>query len=92
MTSAISLHQRQIICAPCGDTAGQLGCRKTGFEQLARDGASLLAHCVDDDKGLGLVLFQLAGAGQDLVVREVQGTYDVTCGEILGERISMITA
>src|SRR5476651_2232589 len=84
MTSAISFHQWKVFGTPGGDTTGELGRDETGLEQFASGSARLLAHGVNDDQGLGLVLFQLGGARKHLVLREAQGADDMTSCVILG--------
>lgn len=82
MTSLISLHQRQVVAFPAGDPAGQLGGGEAGFHQLASVGASGLAQSVDQNDGLGLVLFQLADARSQLVLRNVDRANDMAGGVI----------
>ncbi len=84
MTGFISLHQWQVIGFPAGNATAQLGGGVTSLEQLAADSTRLLAHCVDDDQGLCLVLFQLAQTVDHFVLRNVDRADDMTCGVFLG--------
>lgn len=84
MTGFMSLHQRQVVGFPTGHTAGQLGSGEAGLEQVAADGAGMLAHVVDDDQGLAaFVFFQLADARCELVLRDVDRANDVACRVVL---------
>ena len=84
MTGFMSLHQRQVVGFPARHAARQLGSGETGLEQVAADGASVLAHVVDHDQGLvRLVLFQLADAGSEFVLRNVHCANDVAGGVFL---------
>ncbi|CAI8884362.1 hypothetical protein EMIT048CA2_20144 [Pseudomonas chlororaphis] len=47
-------------------------------------GAGVLTQGVDQNDGLGLVLFQLAHAGGQFVLRDVQRADDMARGEVLG--------
>lgn len=84
MTWVMSLHQRQVVGFPAGHATGQLGGGEAGLEQVAADRAGVLAHVVDHDQGLaGLVFLQLADAGGELVLRNVQRANDMASGEFL---------
>ena len=81
-TGCISLHQRQVVATPAGNPAGQFGGGEASLFQVTADTAAVLAHGIDHDDGLGLVLVQLDHPLGELLVGDVQRVDDMAGGEV----------